>query len=77
MTKDERLSVIEYSPLFGKYEETVDRESAHEILTKRTNEAAAQANSGEGGSWSDVIFGGGSSSAARERGGAAVRAWAR
>ncbi len=61
VTKDERLSVIEYSPLFGKYEETVDRESAHEILTKRTNEAAAQANSGEGGSWSDVIFGGGSS----------------
>ena len=59
VTKDERLSVIEYSPVFGKYEETVDRESAHEMLTKRTDAAAQEANAGEGGSWTDVILGGG------------------
>ena len=59
VTDVERRSVIEYSPVFGKYEEAVDRESAHEMLTRRTDEAARQANSGQGGSWSDVIFGGG------------------
>ncbi len=59
VSKDERLSVIEYSPVFGKYEEAVDRESAHEMLTKRTEAAAQQANAGEGGSWADVILGGG------------------
>jgi uncharacterized protein len=65
ISKDERLSVIEYSPVYGKYEEAVDRESAHEILAKRTEEAAARANAGEGGSWSDVIFGGGTSKGGR------------
>jgi hypothetical protein len=60
VTRDERTSVIEYSPVFGKYEEAVDRESAHEILSKRTEAAAAQANEGRGGGWADVIFGGGS-----------------
>ncbi len=59
VTKDERLSVIEYSPVYGKYEEAVDRESAHEMLTRRTEQAAQQANAGEGGSWADVILGGG------------------
>ncbi len=59
VSKDERLSVIEYSPVFGKYEEAVDRESAHEILAKRTEAAAQEANAGEGGSWADVILGGG------------------
>ncbi|MDX2309197.1 MAG: helicase HerA-like domain-containing protein [Hyphomicrobium sp.] len=62
VTADERQSLIEYSPIFGKYEEAVDRESAHEILTKRTDAAAQEANSGQGGTWTDVIFGGGSSS---------------
>jgi DNA helicase HerA-like ATPase len=62
VSKDERLSVIEYSPVYGKYEEAVDRESAHEMLARRTEEAAQKANAGEGGSWADVILGGGSSS---------------
>ena len=47
VTTDERQSVIEYSPVFGKYEETVDRESAHEILTKRT-EARPRREAGHG-----------------------------
>ena len=33
--------MIEASPIYGKYEETVDRESAYEMLQKRTAEAAA------------------------------------
>jgi DNA helicase HerA-like ATPase len=65
ISRDERLSVIEYSPVFGKYEEAVDRESAHEILAKRTEEAAAKANAGEGGSWTDVILGGGGTTGGR------------
>ncbi len=65
VSKDERLSVIEYSPVFGKYEEAVDRESAHEMLTKRTDAAAQEANAGQGGSWTDVILGGGSSGASK------------
>ncbi len=59
VSEDERLSVIEYSPVYGKYEEAVDRESAHEILAKRANAAAEEANSGSGGGWGDIIFGGG------------------
>ena len=58
VSADERLSVIEYSPVYGKYEETVDRESAHEILAKRTDKAAEEAGAG-GGGWGDIIFGGG------------------
>jgi hypothetical protein len=60
VTAEERQGVIEYSPVYGRYEETVDRESAHEMLTKRTEAAARE--SGAGGGWGDVIFGGGTSS---------------
>lgn len=67
VSKDERLSVIEYSPVYGKYEEAVDRESAHEILAKRTETAAAEASGG--GGWGDVIFGGGGSATANKRSG--------
>ena len=57
---DERQSVIEYSPVFGKYEDKLDRESAYEMLTKRTETAAQEAGAaGGGGGWGDIIFGGG------------------
>ncbi|MBX9862062.1 MAG: DUF853 domain-containing protein [Hyphomicrobium sp.] len=59
VTADERLSVIEYSPVYGKYEETIDRESAHEIITKRADKATDEAGAGSGGGWGDIIFGGG------------------
>ena len=62
VTAEEREGVIQYSPVYNKYEETIDRESAHEMLTKRTD-AAAEA-SGTGGGWGDVIFGGGASGGA-------------
>jgi DNA helicase HerA-like ATPase len=67
VTADERLSVIEYSPVYGRYEEAVDRESAHEILAKRANKAAEEAGTGSGGGWGDVIFGGGGTSADGKR----------
>jgi DNA helicase HerA-like ATPase len=59
VSEEERLSVIEYSPVYGKYEETVDRESAHEIITRRANKATEEAGSSSSGGWGDIIFGGG------------------
>jgi len=60
ISSDERLSIVEYSPVYGKYEEPVDRESAHEILARRADKAAEEAGAGSGGGWGDIIFGGGS-----------------
>jgi uncharacterized protein len=67
ISAEERRSVIEYSPVYGKYEEVVDRESAYEMLTKRTNAAAEEA--GAAGGWGDIIFGGSSSSTTGKAGG--------
>ncbi len=39
-TRAERAAVMAASPLAGRYEETVDRKSAHEILGKRAETAA-------------------------------------
>ena len=65
---DERQSVIEYSPVFGKYEDKLDRESAYEMLTKRTETAAQEAGAaGGGGGWGDIIFGGGAPAAGGKR----------
>jgi DNA helicase HerA-like ATPase len=36
LTPAERRAKIETSPLYGKYENTIDRESAYEMLQKRT-----------------------------------------
>ena len=41
VTKKERKAIIKASPVFGQYEETVDRESAFEVLQKRAKEQAA------------------------------------
>jgi DNA helicase HerA-like ATPase len=54
VTPEERKAAIEKSPLHGKYEEALDRESAYEMLQKRTSEAAA----GENG-WGKILMGGG------------------
>ncbi len=42
-SEDERKQVFGRSPIGGKYDHTVDRESAHELLQKRTQEATAAA----------------------------------
>lgn len=43
LTAEERRAVIQRSPVFGRYEAPVDRESAYEILNRRTAEAEAKA----------------------------------
>jgi len=40
LTDDERHAVVARSPLKGRYDESIDRESAYEILKKRTEETA-------------------------------------
>ncbi len=58
VTAEERKATIEASPIYGKYEETVDRESAYELLQKRAGAAAAEAESQEN-SWGNILMGGG------------------
>jgi DNA helicase HerA-like ATPase len=38
LSKEERSKTLNRSPLKGRYDETIDRESAHEVLKKRTEE---------------------------------------
>ncbi|MEM8592890.1 MAG: helicase HerA-like domain-containing protein [Pseudomonadota bacterium] len=47
ITKAERQSVINTSPIAGKYEALKDRESAFELLTKRAEAAAREAEEAE------------------------------
>ncbi|HLL29091.1 MAG TPA: DUF853 domain-containing protein [Xanthobacteraceae bacterium] len=65
VTPDERRATIAASPIRGKYDTPIDRESAYEILQKRAAEKtadAAQKDSGGGlGGVLGSIFGGGSS----------------
>jgi DNA helicase HerA-like ATPase len=58
----ERRSVIEYSPVYGKYEEALDSDSAHEMLARRLeSEAAAAEQAGGVGGWLGRTLGGGKS----------------
>ena len=41
ITPEERKAVVQKSPLKGKYDQTIDAESAYEVLTRRTSETAA------------------------------------
>ena len=59
----ERATIMDRSPFKGKYDDAIDRESAHEILAKRAEELArkeaeleedAKANSS---GWGNIIFG--------------------
>jgi len=58
VTPAERKATIEASPIHGKYEETVDRDSAYELLQKRTSQAASAREAGEN-SWGNILMGGG------------------
>ena len=58
ITAEQRKSLIQASPVYGKYEETVERNSAYEMLQKRTQEAAA-AEDAEENSWGSILMGGG------------------
>jgi DNA helicase HerA-like ATPase len=62
VSPQERKATIEASPLHGKYEEAIDRESAYERLQKKAEEAAKAATEAEesGGSlWDNIGMGGG------------------
>ena len=71
-TRDERKAVIARSPIRGKYDKTVDPESAYEILQRRVQDAAQNGDStpnrptgpttqqpapSGGGFWRDVLGG--------------------
>ena len=43
ITPDERAAIIQRSVHFGHYEQAIDRESAYEVIKRRTEERAAQA----------------------------------
>ncbi len=43
LTKPQRQTVLDNSPVLGKYDEALDRESAHEKLLKKSQEAAEKA----------------------------------
>lgn len=49
VTPEERKAIIASSPVKGKYDTTIDSESAYEMLQKRVNETAVTAEVGEGG----------------------------
>lgn len=47
ITKPERADLIAASPIAGKYESAIDRESAYEVLTARAEKAAREAEEAE------------------------------
>ena len=49
ITPEERTAIIANSPVKGKYDTSIDRESAYEMLQKRVNETAATADASQGG----------------------------
>jgi DNA helicase HerA-like ATPase len=58
VTPQERKASIEKSPVYGKYEEALDRDSAYEMLQKRSAERAAEKDQ-EDNSWGNILMGGG------------------
>ncbi len=58
VTADERRETLQHSLVAGVYEDTVDRESAHEVLKARREATAAAATPSAGGSVLDNVLGG-------------------
>jgi DNA helicase HerA-like ATPase len=57
VTDSERRSIISASPVRGKYDTPVDRESAYEVLQKKAAAAAPEAQQQEGGGIGSTIGG--------------------
>ncbi|MEO0671920.1 MAG: helicase HerA-like domain-containing protein [Pseudomonadota bacterium] len=63
LTPAERQEITARSPVAGKYDETIDRESAHEMVKKRAEEREAaeqklaEEKAAKDGSWANVVFG--------------------
>jgi hypothetical protein len=58
ITQAERQKLIDASPLQGKYEDLIDRESAHELLQKKAEAAAVEAekaHQAESGGWAGSL----------------------
>jgi len=49
ITPEERKAIMAASPVKGKYDTTIDSESAYEVLQKRVSATAAPAEGGDGG----------------------------
>ena len=58
ITDEQRKGCIEYSPVFGKYEDRQERDSAKEMLDKRAGAETQEADASGGGGWFGSIFGG-------------------
>ena len=59
LTDEERRGCIEYSPVFGKYEDRQERDSAKEMLDKKSGAETQEADAGGGGGFWGTIFAGG------------------
>ncbi len=59
LSDEERRGCIEYSPVFGKYEDREERESAREMLEKKQATETQEADAGGGGGFWGTIFAGG------------------
>jgi hypothetical protein len=59
ITPEERKAIMAKSPVKGKYDTTIDSESAYEVLQKRVAGAAAPAGTAAGGASADASAGGG------------------
>ena len=60
LSEEERRGCIRYSPVFGKYEERQERDSAKEMLDKAASkdEETQEASAGGGGWWGTIFSGG-------------------
>jgi DNA helicase HerA-like ATPase len=58
ITPQERQQIMQASPLAGQYDQTMDRESAFEMLHKKAAAAADSAGQGGGSGWTFPDFGG-------------------
>jgi hypothetical protein len=58
VTPAERKATVEASPVYGKYEEMVDRNSAYEILEQK-KKAAADKTEADQNSWGSILMGDG------------------
>lgn len=56
ITETERAASIAASPIAGKYDQAIDRDSAREMLAKRAEAAAAEAAAAEASTLSDDLF---------------------
>jgi hypothetical protein len=65
VSAEERQGVIQYSPVYGKYEETLDRDSAHEMLAKKSAAAQQQAEADQN-SWGNIFGTGGGTARGRQ-----------